>query len=76
VDFNPHTVIPFKFNKDMWYGQRNPDVVQLQKRLGVIQTGYFGVLTRAAVIAYQKAHNIAPAVGYCGILTRTSLNNS
>jgi hypothetical protein len=76
VDFNPETVLPFKFNKDMSYGQTNPDIVQLQKRLGVIQTGYFGVLTRAAVIAYQKAHNIVPSVGYCGILTRTSLNNS
>ena len=76
VDFNPSAPTQFKFNKDLYYGQTNPDIVQLQKRLGVIQTGYFGVLTRAAVVQYQKAHNIAPAVGYCGILTRTSLNNS
>lgn len=76
VDFNPIPYAQFKFNKDMAYGQTNPDILQLQKRLGVIQTGYFGMLTRAAVIKYQQAHSIVPAVGYCGILTRTSLNNS
>jgi peptidoglycan hydrolase-like protein with peptidoglycan-binding domain len=76
VDFNPNQPVQFKFNKDMSYGQTNPDILQLQKRLGVIQTGYFGTLTRAAVVKYQQSHNIVPAVGYCGILTRTSLNNS
>ena len=78
VDFNPHTnPVQFKFTKDMWFGQTNPDVKQLQARLGVIPTsGYFGNLTRQAVIRYQVSHHIVPAVGYAGILTRTSLNNT
>jgi peptidoglycan hydrolase-like protein with peptidoglycan-binding domain len=78
VDFNPHTTpAQFKFARDMWYGQTNPDIKQLQIRLGVIpQSGYFGVLTRAAVINYQLGKGIKPAVGYAGPLTRNSLNNT
>ena len=38
------------------------------------ETTTFGGLTRAAVIAYQKAKGIAPAIGYVGPLTRTQLN--
>lgn len=37
------------------------------------ETAYFGPATRAAVIRYQAAHAIAPAVGYVGPLTRASL---
>lgn len=67
---------PFKFLKDLSYGMMNSDVIQLQKRLGLIHiTGYFGPLTKATVIYYQTTHGI-PNTGYVGILTRTSLNNS
>ena len=59
---------------------RHPDVTELQNRLteegfynGPV-TGYFGRLTRAAVIRYQKAHNITPAVGYFGPITRAAMN--
>lgn len=72
VDFNP---TGFSFNKDLWFGMTNGDVLQLQKRLGVIQTSYFGTLTRAAVKKYQTAHNI-PSTGYVGVLTRASLNST
>src|SRR3989338_3537001 len=34
------------------------------------ETSYFGPATRAAVIRFQKANSIAPAVGYFGPLTR------
>jgi peptidoglycan hydrolase-like protein with peptidoglycan-binding domain len=67
--------IQFKFLKDMWFGQQNDDIIQLQIRLGVVPTsGYFGPLTKAAVLRYQAAHGI-PTTGYCGPLTRASLNS-
>lgn len=46
------------FTRDMRYGDRSEDVRQLQKRLGVISTGYFGDLTRKAVIAFQDKYQI------------------
>jgi len=70
-------VIPqYKFNHNLWFGKRDIDNIELQRRLGVAPTDMnFGPKTLLAVIAYQKAHNIKPAVGYCGIITRTSLNS-
>ena len=61
---------------------RHNDVAELQKRLaqeGVYSgpiTGFFGNLTRAAVIRYQKAHNITPAIGFVGPITRGVLNST
>jgi len=49
------------------------DVSRLQKFLGIGPTGYFGPLTKAGVIAFQKANSIAPAVGYVGPLTRAAI---
>ena len=67
----------FIFQKDLWFGQRNWDVVQLQKRLGIsTPTGYFGFITYWSVIGYQKAHGIAPAVGFVGPITRSALNSN
>lgn len=64
----------FKFNYNMRVGSRiSPDVVNLQARLGVIQTGFFGPLTYAAVVKYQRANGI-PATGFVGPLTRAALN--
>lgn len=37
-----------------------PDVVTLQKRLGLTADGVFGSGTHAAVIAYQNAHGLTP----------------
>jgi len=34
-------------------------------------TGYFGKQTQAALIQFQLANDIAPAVGYFGPITRT-----
>ncbi len=36
-------------------------------------TGYFGTLTKSALIEYQKAHGIIPASGYFGPLTKAYL---
>lgn len=37
------------------------------------ETDYFGPATQAAVIAFQKAHHITPAVGYFGPVTRGAI---
>lgn len=66
---------PYLFTKDLRIGMRNADVIELQRRIAVTpQTGYFGPLTLAAVIRYQKAHGIT-ATGYVGPLTRGALNS-
>lgn len=39
------------------------------------ETSFFGPLTRAAVMKYQKAKGITPAVGYFGAITRASVNS-
>ena len=68
------------FTTDLYFGLRGNEVKLLQTRLvteGFLLadciTGYFGSLTKGAVIAYQKAHQIQQT-GYCGPITRKSLN--
>lgn len=76
LDINGPYRSTFKFNKNLYFGMRDPDVIELQKRLGVFPTYIgFGTKTLAAVIQYQKAHGITPAVGFVGAITRKSLNN-
>lgn len=77
-------IIPnFQFNKDLYFGMTDPDVNQLQERLkklgyfpNINTTNFFGSITKQAVINYQKANNIFPQRGYCGIKTRTRLNKT
>lgn len=78
----PTVVTPAKhmFMSNLGYGMRSADVVELQNRLKMeghftfpTSTGYFGPITRAAVQAYQTAHNI-PSTGFVGPLTRAALN--
>jgi len=78
----------FIFNKNLTLGSINNDVRQLQKYLNnnnylVAKTGpgsinkettYFGALTKAALIKFQKANKIKPAVGYFGPITRDFIN--
>ncbi|MCB9818435.1 DUF5011 domain-containing protein [Candidatus Nomurabacteria bacterium] len=70
-----------QFTKDLYQGMNDPDIVQLQAFLRAAgffnyptDTGYFGPITRAAVIQYQKYHGVTPSVGYVGPLTRAWLN--
>lgn len=75
------------FTRDLKLGMKGKDVMDLQKKLNSLgfkialsgpgstgmETEMFGSLTRAALIAYQKAYKISPAVGYFGPLTRAHM---
>jgi len=66
---------------DMAVGSTGTEVTELQRFLASdssiypegLVTGYYGLLTRAAVIRYQAANNIAQ-VGVVGPITRSSIN--
>ena len=77
------------FSRNMGIGSSGRDVQGLQQFLNqnncpVSQTGagspgqettYFGQKTRQAVICYQQANGITPAVGFVGPKTRAHLNS-
>lgn len=46
----------------VWYGSRNSHVTRAQRLLRSTVTGYFGPITRQAVIAFQRAHSL-PVTG-------------
>ncbi len=76
------------FTRDLKFGIRGTDVMLLQMYLnnnGYLlatsswgspghETRFFGPLTQASVIKFQKANSIQPAVGYFGPITRTVMN--
>ena len=76
----------YNFAKNLSYGSTGTDVTELQKLLiaagfdipliskSGVPYGFFGPQTKAAVIAFQKANNIAPAAGFVGPITRGVLN--
>ncbi len=73
----------FKFNTDLYFGMRSDEVKELQKRLiseGLLKPGtlggYFGIFTKNAVVAYQKANIPLKIDGIVGPLTRQVLNNT
>lgn len=65
-------------SSNLGYGMRGSEVASLQTYLlshssfTAGATGYFGPLTRAAVMEWQKAHNISPT-GYVGPISRGAL---
>ena len=86
---NTVAVDSFEFTKDLFRGISDPEVLELQKFLnknGYIvstdgagsignETDFFGPKTQAAVISFQKANGIKPALGYFGPITRTVVNS-
>jgi hypothetical protein len=77
------------FTRNLSIRMRGVDVSNLQEFLVARNTGpaaqvlartprtqYFGVLTRNAVIEFQKANKISPAVGNFGIITRSFVNTA
>jgi phosphodiesterase/alkaline phosphatase D-like protein/peptidoglycan hydrolase-like protein with peptidoglycan-binding domain len=69
-------------SRDLQAGMSGNDVEFLQQYLinqnllgSQYATGYFGPLTKAAVIQFQQKNNIQPANGYVGAATRTVMNN-
>ncbi len=66
----------YTYSTDLTVGSTGADVTALQNQLGVSPaTGYFGAITKAAVVKYQTANGISPT-GYVGPLTRESLSGS
>lgn len=71
-----------QIHSQLFIGSRSPEVVELQTFLATdrsiypegLVTGYFGTLTRAAVIRLQ-ARNGLPQVGSVGPLTRALINS-
>jgi len=62
------------FTRNLTVGSTGADVTALQTKLGVTPaTGYFGAITKAAVVAYQTANGV-PSTGYVGPLTLAKLN--
>lgn len=80
----------FAFNRDLQVGMEGEDVRALQKYLnskghyvslsGVgspgKETTYFGDLTAKALVSFQKAKKISPAIGYFGPKTRSFINKN
>lgn len=67
-------------NRDLFIGSQGSDVRWLQEFLisqGVYPeariTGYFGMLTKNAVIRFQQKYAIFPQIGYVGIKTRAKI---
>jgi len=76
--YDAFTFTKFLFNKDLQLGSTGTDVKYLQVKLGMPSNtfgfGIFGPKTLAVVKSYQLKNGITPT-GYCGILTRNSLNS-
>ncbi len=71
----------YNFTVDLTVGAKGEDVTALQNLLREqgyfteVPTGYFGTLTKAAVVAFQASRGL-PQTGYVGPLTRGALGGS
>lgn len=75
----------YTFTKDLTIGAKGAEVTALQRALLISRhfydetfgdtrpTEYFGNVTKRSLIRYQSDNNISPT-GFCGRLTRASLN--
>lgn len=79
----PHMTVAeqYVFNSNLSIGMRGNEVSKLQRYLysqGLLvisPTGYFGNLTLQALIKFQQRHNIYPARGFFGQITRNFINS-
>lgn len=62
-------------NRNLSVGSRGNDVKEIQQTLRVEDTGYFGNLTKKAVIEWQK-NNYLPPTGYFGPMSRGVWNDT
>lgn len=84
VTIKDRTFPIYSFKNDLSLGagrySPNEDVKMLQKCLKLLgllnteATGYFGALTKQAVVDFQLSFRIKPALGYFGSLTRAKMN--
>ena len=66
----------YQFTKTLAVGSKGADVTALQNALNISPaTGYFGNMTKAAVMSYQTTNKLA-ALGMVGPATRASLNST
>ncbi|OHA18738.1 MAG: hypothetical protein A2664_04500 [Candidatus Taylorbacteria bacterium RIFCSPHIGHO2_01_FULL_46_22b] len=72
------------FSANLTIGSTGADVTALQQILvskgyltmpAGVSMGYFGALTKAAVIKWQAASGISPAAGFVGPISRAALNS-
>lgn len=70
---NPPTTNSCQITTTLQLGSTGTEVNCLQSKLGLTQTGYFGILAKAAVQTFQFSHNV-PTTGLVGALTRVLLN--
>lgn len=72
---------PDLITANLGVGSSGAQVRLLQNKLRALgyfsgeATGYFGIKTRAAVVAFQQAQGISPT-GFVGPITRAALNNA
>lgn len=71
-----------ELKRNLFIGSRGIDVEKLQEFLinqnvypEKLITGYFGPLTKKAVINFQKKYNIRPAIGFVGPITRAKIRD-
>lgn len=77
---SPATTKSSSYGRNLTLGATGNDVIALQNFLIIHgytipagATGYFGSQTQSALVAYQRANGISPAVGYFGPLTRAAI---
>ncbi|MFA6476518.1 MAG: peptidoglycan-binding protein [Candidatus Paceibacterota bacterium] len=72
-----------EITKSLTIGSKGDEVSALQKYLeeeglltmpAGVDYGYFGGLTKAAVVEWQKANDVSPASGYFGPISRAALD--
>jgi peptidoglycan hydrolase-like protein with peptidoglycan-binding domain len=82
----PHLLVAdnIGFGQNLSVGSKGVEVVRLQDFLELrgylffplgVSKGYFGPLTKMAVMAYQTANGIAPANGFFGPVTRQKVED-